>query len=99
MHARPWLPLPRFQRWLIDFIKDSDIANCRIKPKGSNAMSSNEGQQKAAAEPAEKDSANNEVGPTEKLREPSDSETELSVPGAQNPQSEEIKDEQNPNTE
>ncbi len=45
------------------------------------------------------DSANNEVGPTEKLREPDKSEGELSVPGAQNPESEEIKDEKGPNTE
>ena len=45
------------------------------------------------------DSANNEVGPTEKLRESDKSEAELSVPGAQNPESEEIKDEKGPNTE
>ena len=45
------------------------------------------------------DSANNEVGPTEKLREPDKSEGELSVPGAQKPDNEEIKDETNPNTE
>ena len=45
------------------------------------------------------DSANNEVGPTEKLRESGKPEAELSVPGAQNPESEEIKDEQGPNTE
>jgi hypothetical protein len=45
------------------------------------------------------DSANNEVGPTEKLREPDKSAAELSVPGAQNPESEEIKDEKGPNTE
>jgi hypothetical protein len=45
------------------------------------------------------DSANNEVGPTEKLRESDKPEAELSVPGAQNPESEEIKDERGPNTE
>ena len=45
------------------------------------------------------DSANNEVGPTEKLREPDKLEGELSVPGSQNPASEEIKDERGPNTE
>lgn len=45
------------------------------------------------------DSANNEVGPTEKLRESDKLEGELSVPGAQNPESEEIKDEQGPNSE
>ena len=45
------------------------------------------------------DSANNEVGPTEKLRNPDKSEGELSVPGSQNPASEEIKDERGPNTE
>ena len=45
------------------------------------------------------DSANNEVGPTEKLRESDKPEAELSVPGAQNPASEEIKDEKEPNSE
>lgn len=45
------------------------------------------------------DSGDNEVGPTEKLREPDKSEGELSVPGSQNPASEEIKDEQGLNTE
>jgi hypothetical protein len=45
------------------------------------------------------DSANNEVGPTEKLRESDKPEDELSVPGAQNPDSEEIKDEKGPNSE
>jgi hypothetical protein len=40
-----------------------------------------------------------ESGPTEKLRESSKSETEQSVPGAQNPDNPEIKDEENPNTE
>jgi len=45
------------------------------------------------------DSGNNEVGPTEKLRESDKAEGELSVPGAQNPGSEEIKDERGPNSE
>jgi hypothetical protein len=40
-----------------------------------------------------------EIGPTEKLREENKSETERSVPGVENPKSEEIKDESNPNTE
>lgn len=63
-------------------------------------MSSNEGRQKARDEDQpQTDSANNELGPTEKLREQDSSEDELSVPGAQNPGSEEIKDEHNPNTE
>ena len=45
------------------------------------------------------DVADNELGPTEKLREPDAAEAELSVPGAQNPESNEIKNEQGPNTE
>ena len=45
------------------------------------------------------DSGNNEVGPTEKLRESDKAEGELSVPGSQNPGSEEIKDESGPNSE
>ena len=45
------------------------------------------------------DVANNELGPTEKLRETDAAEAELSVPGAQNPESNEIKNEQGPNTE
>ena len=45
------------------------------------------------------DAANNELGPTEKLRETDEAEGELSVPGAQNPESKEIKSEQGPNTE
>ena len=58
-----------------------------------------EGQQKAH-DNEETDSANNEVGPTEKLREHDQPESELSVPGAQNTESEEdIKDEKRPNTE
>ena len=45
------------------------------------------------------DQGNNEVGPTEKLRESDKAEGDLSVPGAQNPGSEEIKDEKGPNSE
>jgi hypothetical protein len=45
------------------------------------------------------DVASNELGPTEKLRETDEAEAELSVPGAQNPESKEIKNEQGPNTE
>jgi len=48
---------------------------------------------------ASTDVANNEVGPTEKLREGVKSDDELSAPGSQNPESQEIKDEQGPNTE
>jgi hypothetical protein len=63
-------------------------------------MSSNEGQQQARDdEQPQTDSANNELGPTEKLRERGTSAAELSVPGAQDPDNEEIKGEQNPNTE
>ena len=53
----------------------------------------------AAADEPQTDSANNELGPTEKLRERGSSAAELSVPGAQDPDNEEIKGEQNPNTE
>jgi hypothetical protein len=63
-------------------------------------MSNTEGRQQARDEKEpQTDSANNELGPTDKLRERDSSAAELSVPGAQNPASEEIKDEQNPNTE
>jgi len=59
-----------------------------------------EGQQKARDKQQTGDSANNEVGPTEKLREHNQPESELSVPGAQNAESEEaIKDEKSPNKE
>ena len=44
-----------------------------------------------------KDAGNNEVSPTEELREDRNTD-ELSVPGSQNPASD-IKDEQQPNTE
>jgi hypothetical protein len=56
-------------------------------------MNEKEGQKKAVEDD------NTELGPTEKLRESKKSETEQSVPGAQNPDSPEIKDEENPNTE
>jgi hypothetical protein len=56
-------------------------------------------QQQANDKEQTGDSANNEVGPTEKLRESDKPESELSVPGAQNPDSEEIKDEKGQNTE
>ncbi|HEV7680598.1 MAG TPA: hypothetical protein VGO68_00630 [Pyrinomonadaceae bacterium] len=46
-----------------------------------------------------KDVAENEIGPTEKIREGEKSEGELSAPGSQNPDSEEIKNEQGQNTE
>ncbi len=62
-------------------------------------MNEQEDQPGASDKERTGDSANNEVGPTEKLREPDKSEGELSVPGAQNPESEEIKDEKGPNTE
>ena len=38
-------------------------------------------------------------GPTEKLHESAAAKIEQGIPGAQNPDSEEIKDEQQPNTE
>ena len=45
-------------------------------------------------------SKENEIGPTEELRDrPTPAEQEEGTPGAQNPDSEGIKDEQNPNTE
>ena len=46
-----------------------------------------------------KDVADNEVGPTEQIREDGKSEGELSAPGSQNPDSEEIKEEKGQNTE
>ena len=56
-------------------------------------------QRGAIAKEQMDDAADNEVGPTEKLREPDKSDGELSAPGTQNPESEEIKDEKGPNTE
>jgi hypothetical protein len=74
------------------------IAELQITEK-DKAMNEPEKQQSADAEERTGDSANNEVGPTEKLRESDKSEGELSVPGAQNPASKEIKDETGPNSE
>lgn len=62
-------------------------------------MDEQTGQQKAGDDEKASDVANNEVGPTEKLREDDKSDSELSAPGAQNPDSEEIKNEKAPNTE
>ena len=58
-----------------------------------NQPEEQEGQQPAV------DSANNEVGPTEKLREDDTPTQRLSAPGSQNPDNESIKNESNPNTE
>jgi hypothetical protein len=60
---------------------------------------SHEAEAAGASDETQKDSANNELGPTEKLRERGSSAADLSVPGVQDPDNEEIKDEQNPNTE
>ncbi len=59
----------------------------------------NEEQQAADDNEPISDAANNEVGPTEKLREPDKSEGDFSAPGAQDPANEEIKEEKGPNTE
>ena len=68
--------------------------DCELKIKEKDeAMNEQNGKEQTG------DAADNEVGPTEKLREPDKSESELSVPGAQNPESEEIKDEKRPNSE
>jgi hypothetical protein len=53
-------------------------------------------QQGTKNDPA-KDAGDNEVSPTEELREEGETR-ELSVPGSQNPASE-VKDEEKPNTE
>ena len=68
-----------------------------MKDEKANEM--NQQSQGSEEKQPASDSANNEVGPTEKLHEHDKSDQELSVPGAQNPASEEIKDEQGPNTE
>jgi hypothetical protein len=47
----------------------------------------------------ENNQTESDKGPTEKLRERKESENEQGVPGAQNPESDEIKNEQQPNTE
>ena len=62
-------------------------------------MNDQTGTQTSQQDDQTSDMANNELGPTEKLQEHDKSDQELSVPGAQNPESEEIKDEQGPNTE
>ena len=62
-------------------------------------MTNQQSTEKADATERTEDVANNEVGPTEKLREGGKSDDELSAPGSQNPESQEIKDEQGPNTE
>ena len=67
--------------------------------KGKNDTNQQQAQPASEDKEPTDDSANNEIGPTEKLREHDKSEGELSVPGAQNPESEEIKDEKGPNTE
>lgn len=71
------------------------------KAKEKDRAMNEENKQQHAASNQEQigDSGNNEVGPTEKLRESDKAEGELSVPGAQNPASEEIKDESGPNSE
>jgi hypothetical protein len=74
------------------------IAELQITEK-DEAMNEENKQQAANDKEQTGDSANNEVGPTEKLRESDKPEGELSVPGAQNPASEEIKDEKEPNSE
>jgi hypothetical protein len=65
-------------------------------------MNENEGQQKARNNSEQK--IEDEKGPTEKLRDQGKSKAEhlvpgTEVPGAQNPDSNEVKDETNPNTE
>jgi hypothetical protein len=65
-------------------------------------MGENEGHQRARDN--KKQQIEDEKGPTEKLREQEKSQAEqlvpgTEVPGAQNPDSEEIKDEKGPNTE
>ncbi|MGI8836803.1 MAG: hypothetical protein ACR2H4_09220 [Pyrinomonadaceae bacterium] len=63
-------------------------------------MNQTEAQRRAQEKEEPGDAGNNEVGPTEKLREHEQRESELSVPGAQNADSEaDIKEEKSPNTE
>jgi hypothetical protein len=76
------------------------IADCGFADKEKDEAMNEATRQQAANEIEQTgDSGNNEVGPTEKLRESDKLEGELSVPGAQNPASEEIKDEKAPNSE
>jgi hypothetical protein len=70
-----------------------------MKDEEGDAMNQQQAQLGSDDKEPTGDSANNEIGPTEKLREHDKSDGELSVPGAQNPESEEIKDEKGPNTE
>jgi hypothetical protein len=65
-------------------------------------MNENEGQKKARNDNEQQ--IEDEKGPTEKLQDQAKSQSEhlvpgTEVPGAQNPESEEIKDETNQNTE
>ena len=65
-------------------------------------MDDNEGHQRAHTN--DEQQIEDEKGPTEKLRDQEKSQAEqlvpgTEVPGAQNPDSEEIKDEKGPNTE
>ena len=65
-------------------------------------MNENEAQQ--AARNRNEQQIEDEKGPTEKLQDQAKSQSDhlvpgTEVPGAQNPESEEIKDETNPNTE
>lgn len=62
-------------------------------------MNEQQGKRRVRDDEQTVDVGNNEIGPTEKLREDNKSESKPSVPGAQNPESEEIKEEQGPNTE
>jgi hypothetical protein len=80
------------------WITDGGIRDSNAKEK-DRAMNEATKQYAAGNQEQTGDSGNNEVGPTEKLRESDKAEGELSVPGAQNPGSEEIKEERGPNSE
>lgn len=71
---------------------------CNIRNKNTEGIQMNE-QGTSVSKQVTEDSGNNEVGPTEKLREHDKSQGELSIPGAQNRESPEIKDEKAPNSE
>jgi hypothetical protein len=62
-------------------------------------MNEQQGPQTSPDNEQTDDAANNEVGPTEKLREPGKAGEDFSAPGSQNPESKDIKNEQGPNTE
>jgi hypothetical protein len=73
-----------------------------MKDERGNVMGENEGHQRARN--SNEQQIEDEKGPTEKLRDQEKSQAEqlvpgTEVPGAQNPDSEEIKDEKRPNTE